>query len=106
MIVTFIDAHRGAYGVEPICAELPIAPATDHAHKARQADPTRRPARSVRDAELKTGDLPSLDRTPRRLRFPQGVAAVAAGGLCRGTVHRRAVDARTAAARCAAWPAG
>ena len=53
MMVTFIDAHRGAYGVEPICAELTIAPATYHAHKARQADPTRRPARSVRDAELK-----------------------------------------------------
>ena len=26
MMVAFIDAHRGAYGVEPICAVVPIAP--------------------------------------------------------------------------------
>ena len=32
---------------------LPIAPATYHAHKARQADPTRLPARAVRDGQLK-----------------------------------------------------
>ena len=105
-MVTFIDAHRGAYGVEPICAELPIAPATYHAHKARQADPTRRPARSVRDAELKREICRVWTEHHGVLRFPQGVAAVAAGGLCRCTVHRRAVDGRTAAARCGAWPAG
>jgi hypothetical protein len=27
-MVTFIDQHRGTYGVEPICAVLPIAPST------------------------------------------------------------------------------
>ena len=26
-MVQFIDAHRAEYGVEPICAQLPIAPA-------------------------------------------------------------------------------
>jgi hypothetical protein len=26
MMVAFIDAHREAYGVEPICAVVPIAP--------------------------------------------------------------------------------
>lgn len=36
-MVRFIDTYRDAYGVEPICAVLPIAPATYHAHKARQA---------------------------------------------------------------------
>ena len=25
-MVSFIDTHREAYGVEPICQELPIAP--------------------------------------------------------------------------------
>ena len=25
-MVSFIDAHRAAYGVESICAQLPIAP--------------------------------------------------------------------------------
>ena len=27
-MVTFIDQHRASYGVEPICAILPIAPST------------------------------------------------------------------------------
>ena len=52
-MVTFIDAHRAAYGVEPISAVLPISPATFHVHKARQADATRLPARAVRDGWLK-----------------------------------------------------
>jgi len=53
-MAAFIDAHRDAYGMESICAVLPIAPATYHAHKARQANPTRLPARTVRDQWLKT----------------------------------------------------
>ena len=51
-MVTFIDDHRQAYGVEPICAVLPIAPSTYYEQKARQADPTRLPARAQRDAAL------------------------------------------------------
>jgi len=53
-MMTFIDAHRGAYGVEPICAQLPIAPSTYYEHKVREADPTRLPARAQRDATLRT----------------------------------------------------
>ena len=49
-----LDAHRAAYGVEPICAVLPIAPATYHGHKARQVDASRLPARAVHDDGLKT----------------------------------------------------
>jgi putative transposase len=52
MMVSFIDAHRAAYGVESICAQLPIAPSLYYEHKARQADPSRLPARARRDAEL------------------------------------------------------
>lgn len=52
-MVAFIDDHRGEYGVEPICRVLPIAPSTYYAHKAREADPTLRPARAKRDEELK-----------------------------------------------------
>jgi hypothetical protein len=37
-MIAFIDDHRGRYGVEPICKELPIAPSTYHAHIARRAD--------------------------------------------------------------------
>jgi len=51
-MVRFIDQHRDAYGVEPICAELPIAPSTYYEYKAREADPSRLPARRRRDAEL------------------------------------------------------
>jgi transposase InsO family protein len=51
-MVAFIDAHRAAYGVEPICAVLPIAPSTYYAHRARAGDPARRSARACRDAAL------------------------------------------------------
>jgi transposase InsO family protein len=51
-MVRFIDDHREAYGVEPICTVLPIAPSTYYAHKASQADPTRRSQRAQRDEEL------------------------------------------------------
>jgi putative transposase len=53
-MVAFIDAYRDDYGVEPICAQLPIAPSTYYEAKAREADPTRRPARAVRDGHLRT----------------------------------------------------
>jgi putative transposase len=51
-MVAFIDAHRDEYGVEPICAMLPIAPSTYYEAKAREADPTRLPARTQRDMQL------------------------------------------------------
>lgn len=51
-MVRFIDDHRALYGVEPICAVLPIAPSTCYAHKVRQADPARRSARAQRDERL------------------------------------------------------
>jgi transposase InsO family protein len=53
-MVSFIDAQRDAYGVEPICAVLPIAPSTYYEQKARQGDPGRLPARAKRDAVLCT----------------------------------------------------
>ena len=48
----FIDEHRDAYGVEPICKVLPIAPSTYHAHAARRADLSKLPARARSDAAL------------------------------------------------------
>jgi transposase InsO family protein len=51
-MVSFIDQHRDAYGVEPICTELPIAPSTYYEYKAREADPGRLPARQRRDTWL------------------------------------------------------
>ena len=52
-MVRFIDEQREAYGVEPICAVLPIAPSVYHQHKARQRMPEKRPARAQRDEELR-----------------------------------------------------
>jgi putative transposase len=51
-MISFIDQHRSEYGVEPICAQLPIAPSTYYEHKAREAEPERAPPRVRRDVEL------------------------------------------------------
>jgi transposase InsO family protein len=52
-MVAFIDDHRERFGVEPICAVLPIAPSTYFRHKVEQRDPTRRSTRAQRDAVLR-----------------------------------------------------
>jgi putative transposase len=52
-MVTFIDDHRKAFGVEPICQVLPIAPSTYFRHKAEQRDPTTRSARARHDEVLR-----------------------------------------------------
>ena len=52
-MVAFVDDHREAYGVEPICAMVPIAPSTYYEQKAREGDPSRLPARTRRDEELR-----------------------------------------------------
>ncbi len=52
-MITFIDDHRGSYGVESICKVLPIAPSTYHDHAARRADPGKLSARAKQDLALK-----------------------------------------------------
>ena len=52
-MVQYIDDHKDRHGVEPICRQLQIAPSTYYEHKARQADPSRLPARTQRDIELR-----------------------------------------------------
>lgn len=52
-MVRFIDDHRATYGVEPICAVLPIAPSTYFRVRAQQRDATKRAARAIRDDELR-----------------------------------------------------
>jgi transposase InsO family protein len=53
MMVAFIDEHRKAYGVEPICRVLPIASSTYYRHKTQQRDPAKRSARAREDDELR-----------------------------------------------------
>jgi len=52
-MIAYIDDHRDHYGVEPICAVLPIAPSTYYEHKARETEPERMPPRVQRDEALK-----------------------------------------------------
>ncbi len=52
-MIAFIDDHRGAHGVEPICKVLPIAPSTYHNHAAKRADPEMLSARVKRDQVLR-----------------------------------------------------
>ena len=52
-MVQFIDDHRDVFGVEPICAVLPIAPSTYHRHRHQRTHPTHRSARAQRDDQLR-----------------------------------------------------
>jgi putative transposase len=53
MMVTFIDQQRTTYGVEPMCAVLPIAPSTYFRLKQQQRDPMTRSPRQQRDDALR-----------------------------------------------------
>ena len=64
-MVSFVDEHRDVFGVEPICAQLPIATATYYTHRARRLDPSRRPARQRRDEGLSADIRGSGKRTSR-----------------------------------------
>ena len=48
-MIAYVDRNKDRFGVEPICALLPIAPSTYHGAKRRPAS-----ARRIRDEELKT----------------------------------------------------
>jgi len=48
----FIDEYRGAYGVEPICKVMQIAPSSYWLHVQRRDQPELRPARAQRDEQL------------------------------------------------------
>ena len=52
-MTAFIDEHRDAYGVEPICKVLPIAPSTYHERVAQRRDPGRLSVRTRRDQDLR-----------------------------------------------------
>ena len=110
MMASFVDEHRAEYGVEPICAELPIAPATYYEHKARQKDPSREPARVQRDRVILEGirrvrkenfevygarkvwlqlnreKIPVARCTVERLMRSMGLRGVVRGRTCRTTV--------------------
>jgi len=47
-----MQAHVDAFGVEPMCRVLQIAPSTWYEHARRKVDPACRPDRAKRDADL------------------------------------------------------
>ncbi len=52
-MISFIDEHRGVFGVEPICRLLPIAPSTYHENIAKHLDVDRLSIRVRSDIVLK-----------------------------------------------------
>lgn len=52
-MISFIDEHRGVFGVEPICRLLPIAPSTYHENVAKRRDVDRLSIRARSDISLK-----------------------------------------------------
>lgn len=115
-MASFIDAHRAEYGVEPICAELPIAPSAYYEQKARQKDPSREPARVQRDRmlseeirrvrkenfevygarkvwlQLNREEIPVARCTVERLMRMMGLQGVVRGRSCRTTVSDGLVE--------------
>ena len=57
-MITFIEDHRDAHGVEPICRVLPIAPATFYDNLAKRTGSSLLSDRAKRDEELK----PEIER--------------------------------------------
>jgi putative transposase len=88
-MVQFIDDHRDVYGVELICAAVPIAPSTYFLHKAQHADPTRRSARAQQDDRLRV-EIQRVWDANRQVYGPRK-----AGGSCgaRGIASRVARSA-------------
>ena len=48
-MIAFIEDHKVAHGVEPICRVLPIAPSTFYARAAIARDPDLASARAKQD---------------------------------------------------------
>ena len=115
-MMSFIDAHRDAYGVESIGMQLPIAPSTYYEHKAREADPGRLPPRCRRDRvlsdeiqrvweenfrvygtrkvwrQLNREAIPVARCMVERLMRMHGMQGVVRGRPCRTTVSDDAAD--------------
>ena len=73
-MIGFIDDYRGAYGVEPICRVLKIAPSTYHAHDARRRRPDTAPPRVQRDAALR---VRRKNCSPEKARSPRAASTSA-----------------------------
>ncbi len=94
LMYAFIDEERALYGVEPICRVLAIAPSGYYTSRAREQDPTRRPARAQRDDLLRE----EVQRVWERNRGVYGVRKVRQQLLRDGQTVARCTVARLMAA--------
>ena len=93
-MVQFIADHRAVFGVEPICAVLPIAPSTYHRHRHQRTHPAHRSARAQRDDQLRVEIQRVYDAHQQVYGPRESLEAAAAGRRPRGALHRGAPDAR------------
>jgi len=115
-MVSFIDEHRGKYGVESICTQLPIAPSVYYEQKARESNAGRVPPRIQRDIamsgqirrvyeanfqvygarkvwrQLKRDDVQVARCTVERLMRSLGLQGVRRGKRCRTTIPDTRAD--------------
>ncbi len=89
-MVDFVEAHRDAHGVEPICTVLPIAPSTYYDRLAKRANPPRLSDRARRDATLR----PEIERVWEENYKVYGVRKVWRQLLREGFVVARCTVAR------------
>ena len=92
-MVQFIADHRAVFGVEPICAVLPIAPSTYHRHRHQRTHPTRRSARAQRDDQLRV-EIQRVYDAHQQVYGPGKSGSSCGGTASRGALHRGAPDAR------------
>jgi hypothetical protein len=78
-MVRLIGRHRDAYGVEPICDVLPIAPSLYYELRARPCDPERRPLRTRRDETL-LGQICRVSHKEREVYSARKVKQLGLGG--------------------------
>lgn len=97
-MVGFIDAHRDAHGVEPICSVLPIAPSTYYEHLAKRADLARLSDRARRDEALRPEILRVRRYAPRMLRVLD-IEAAGMGDVCLDDPGQQAAELAQAGGR-------
>ena len=101
MMVSFVDAHRADFGVEPICAQLPIAPSTYYDAKSRPVSARARRHAAMTavlvalwTANYRVYGARKLWKAARRAGYEIGRDQVAAlmrsAGICGVTRRRRA----------------
>ena len=96
-MITFIDQHKEEFGVEPICKQLPIAPSTYYAAKARP-ESKRAVSDAVTSEKIKVVHQGKL----QCLRGQEGQRCAESCRPQGGALHGGAADAPGQAARGAA----